>query len=317
LCTPKEVELKLDIILPTFNRQDLLERALRSLFEATIPAGLDVTVTVVDNNSKDGTRQVVESWQKKFDGRLQYLFEERQGKSHSLNTGIAATEGDLIGLIDDDEEIDVNWYVTVEEAFRDPTVDFIGGPCMPRWEIPPPAWLPRNYPGVIGWIDGGDKVLAYGGEYEGILMGGNAVLRRKLMETVGLYRTDLGPTGKRILLGDDQDMFERIMAAKARGFYLPNLIIYHHVPATRLKKRYHRRWCFWNGVSLSIIDRHRRAEVAYFAGVPRWLFRRAAQSAGGIATDLLRRDQKSAPMFSKELTLWEFAGFVYGKHVHR
>ena len=309
--------MKLDIILPTFNREDLLDRALRSLFAAPIPAGLDVTVVVVDNNSKDGTRNLVEAWQKKVNERLQYLFESKQGKSQCLNTGIAATKGDLIGMIDDDEEIDVNWYATVEEAFRDPTLDFIGGPCLPRWEIPAPAWLPMDHPGVIGWIDGGDKVLAYGGEYQGILMGGNAVLRRKLMETVGPYCTSLGPTGKRIMLGDDQDMFERIMAAKGRGLYLPNLIIYHYVPATRLTKRYFRRWCFWNGVSLGLIDRQRRTPVVYFAGVPRWLYGRAVRSLAGIGADLFRRNRESSAMFSKELKLWDLAGFFHGKHFHR
>lgn len=308
--------MNLDVILPTFNRQELLDRAIRSLSAATIPPGLNVSITVVDNNSTDGTSQVVEAWKQKFAGRLKYLFEEKQGRAHALNAGIAATNADLIGIIDDDEEIDVNWYVTVEEAFRDPALDFIGGPCLPRWEIPAPAWLPRNYPGVIGWIDGGDKVLAYGGEYEGILMGGNAVLRRKLIETVGVYCTTLGAIGKRLMLGDDQDMFERIMAVKARGFYLPNLIIYHYVPATRLTRRYYRRWCFWNGVSLGVIDRQRRASVVYLAGVPRWIYGRAARSLAGIGADLFRRNRESAQVFSKELTLWDLAGFFYGKHFH-
>jgi len=44
--------MKLDIILPTFNRQGLLSRTLDSLLAADIPPGLDVRVTVVDNNSK-------------------------------------------------------------------------------------------------------------------------------------------------------------------------------------------------------------------------------------------------------------------------
>ncbi len=39
-----------------------------------------------------------------FGGRLRYLFEKNQGKSWALNSGIAATSGDLLGIIDDDEE---------------------------------------------------------------------------------------------------------------------------------------------------------------------------------------------------------------------
>ena len=42
--------MRLDVIVPTYNRQDLLPAALNSLFAAEIPAGLEVAVTVVDNN---------------------------------------------------------------------------------------------------------------------------------------------------------------------------------------------------------------------------------------------------------------------------
>ena len=99
--------MRLDVIVPTYNRQDLLPLALNSLFAAEIPAGLDVTVTVVDNNSTDGTRQVIESFRERLGERIQYCFEVQQGRSHALNAGIAATSGDLVGIIDDDEEIEI------------------------------------------------------------------------------------------------------------------------------------------------------------------------------------------------------------------
>ena len=74
--------MRLDVIVPTYNRQDLLPLSLNSLFAAEIPAGLEVSVTVVDNNSTDGTRQVVESFKEKFGDRIQYCFEQQQGRSH-------------------------------------------------------------------------------------------------------------------------------------------------------------------------------------------------------------------------------------------
>lgn len=157
--------MRLDVILPTYNRQDLLPSALNSLFAAEIPAGLEVSVTVVDNNSKDGTRAVIESFQQRFGDRIHYCFEKKQGRSHALNAGIAATTGDLIGVIDDDEEIDPQWYVTAFEAFRNSDLDFIGGPYVPRWSVAVPDWLPREYGGghlmhlaLVG--------LALGGEAE-------------------------------------------------------------------------------------------------------------------------------------------------------
>ena len=63
---------------------------------------------VVDNNSTDDTRDVVSSFKEKYGESIQYVFEDRQGRSHALNAGIEATAGHFVGIIDDDEEIDSN-----------------------------------------------------------------------------------------------------------------------------------------------------------------------------------------------------------------
>src|ERR1039458_122741 len=96
--------LQIDVIIATYNRCGLLQHALDSLLKAHIPSGLDVTVVVVDNNSTDDTHGVVRTYEPKFQGRLKYIFEHRQGRSWALNAGIAGTTGDLVGMIDDDEQ---------------------------------------------------------------------------------------------------------------------------------------------------------------------------------------------------------------------
>src|ERR1051326_4153104 len=102
--------MRLDVILPTYNRHQLLEVALQSLLAAEMPSDLSVSVTVVDNNSKDATRETVETYKPKFGGHLQYVFEKKQGRSHALNAGINATTGELVGMIDDDEQVDRFWF---------------------------------------------------------------------------------------------------------------------------------------------------------------------------------------------------------------
>lgn len=309
--------MQLDIILPTYNRQELLKRTLDSLLAADIPPGLDVRVTVVDNNSKDETPKVVEDYQSRFAGRLNYLFEGRAGKSFALNSGIASTSGELVGMIDDDEEVDRTWFVRTHAAFSDKDIDFIGGPYVPRWGSERPEWLPTDYLGVIGWVDGGDTVRPYGAEFPGILMGGNAIIRRSTLARVGVYSTSLGPIGKLLLRGEDDDMYHRLLAAGARGFYLPDLIIHHYVPAERLTKRYFRRWCLWRGVGMGLLDRQHKQAVTYLFGVPRWLYGRAARGFVGKAKGLLRREQHPDQAFSNELAVWDLAGFFYGKHFYR
>jgi glycosyltransferase involved in cell wall biosynthesis len=295
----------------------MLMRTLDSLLAAEAPPALDVQVTVVDNNSRDATPQTVESYKGKFRGRLHYVFEGRQGRSHALNAGITSTSGDLVGMIDDDEEIDRRWYSTIDTTFARGGVDFIGGPYVPRWGAEPPAWLPSGYLGAIGWVDGGDKVVPFDGDYPGILMGGNAVLTRAIINRVGLYNTKLGRTDKRLISGEDDDMYQRLLAAGARGLYVPDLIIHHYIPPERLTRSYFRRWCFWRGVSCGVIDRERRMPVVYLGGIPRYLYGLMARGLFAIVAGLVRERKYSSRVFNSELSILDAAGFFYGKHFYR
>jgi glycosyltransferase involved in cell wall biosynthesis len=309
--------MNLDVIIPTYNRSELLKRTLDSLLKARVPEGLSVRITVVDNNSKDDTRQVVEDYVKRFGDRLNYVFEGKQGRSCALNAGIAATDGDLIGMIDDDEEIDETWYARVHSAFGEDEVDFIGGPYKPRWGGAQPVWLPKDYPAVIGWIEGGDEIRVYGENYDGVLMGGNAVVTRSMLEKVGPYSTSLGRKGKRLLSVEDEDMTERLLAAGAHGVYLPDLVIYHYIPPERLTKSYHRRWCFWRAVSLGVRDREHRTPATYLLGVPRHLYGSAARGLLRAGKPAFGTAKDPGQRFSGELALWDLAGFFYGKHFYR
>ena len=306
--------MQLDVVIPTYNRSQLLRKTLRSLLDARVPPGLDVRITVVDNNSKDDTREVVLAEQPKAKLPISYVFEKQQGRSPALNAGVKATSGTHVGFIDDDEEVDSSWYETIHDVFVEHDLDFIGGPYVPRFESEIPAWLPSEYNSVIGVVDGGTKRVPFDRNYPGILMGGNAVFTRKTLEKVGPYSTSLGRSGNRLLSCEDEEMYERLLAAGARGMYVPELIIYHFVPTERLTKRYHRAWCFWQSVSSAVLDRIRPQRTAYVLGVPRYFYGRALR---GMFQLVNIWNREPATRFSNELSLWELAGFFYGKHFYR
>jgi glucosyl-dolichyl phosphate glucuronosyltransferase len=306
--------MRLDVVIPTYNRQQSLARTLGSLQKARVPNGLSVGITVVDNNSSDETRLVVERWSQELSG-VSYVYENKQGRSFALNAGIQATSGDLIGFIDDDEEIEESWYESVYDAFSSRDVDFIGGPYIPNWEVEPPNWLPRKYCGVIGDIQAGDRIVPFDESYPGILMGGNAVLKREILNRVGLYMTSVSRKGKKLLAGEDEEMYQRLLKANAKGLYLPHLRIFHHIPAERLTKSYFRRWCFWRGVSSGVLDRQQPADVRYLFGVPRYLYGAAARGMLSNVVGVFSSTDASC-RFTNELASWDLAGFFYGKHFY-
>ena len=307
--------MRLDVILPTYNRRQLLKVTLDSLLAAEVPRHLTVSVTVVDNNSSDPTRETVAAYQPNFGGRLHYVFEKKQGRSHALNAGITSTSGDLVGMIDDDEQVDQSWFRRVYEMFSSGDVDFIGGPCKPHWVSSPPAWLPPSQVGVIGVVDAGS--LHVYGTSEALLMGGNAVVSRAVLEKVGLYSTDLGRKGKRPLADEDSEMFRRLLAAGAKGIYVPDLIIYHYIHPDRLTKRYFRSWHLWRGVSSGFLDRSHPQPTPYLLGIPRHLFGSAARGSVRLLTRWASRKTDPAGMFADQLRIVDLVGFFFGKHFYK
>ena len=307
--------LTLDILIPTRNRASQLQRAVESLLQASIPDGLAVTIVVIDNGSTDETAARVEGLMSRMPGRLKLVHERRAGKSRALNAGVAATNGDLLGMIDDDEEVDAGWYREVLRAFTgDPDLDYIGGPYRPVWAADAPAWIPRDYMAVVGDVDSGAGEQAFGPSFAGILKGGNAVIRRSALIRVGPYAEWLGPAGSaRLLSCEDEEMYLRLLKAGARGRYLPSLVVHHHVSADRLTPGYFRRWCFWRGVSRGLMDRAHPMPVRYLAGVPRFLYGSAAR---GLRQLLSRRLDRRPGSLSDELKAWDLAGYLWGRHIY-
>ena len=183
--------MKIDVILPTYNRADLLTRALDSALDATTPAGHTIQIIVVDNNSTDRTKALVADYMSKCGPRLQYLFEPKQGRHHALNCGIAQSSADVIAFFDDDERLVPSWFETIAENFARPDIDFIGGRVLPEWSAPPPAWLPkRGYGGVLGIIDHGNRRRRYRTpDFPEMLTGGNTAMRRSALTACGTICT--------------------------------------------------------------------------------------------------------------------------------
>ncbi len=116
--------MTVDLVIPTHNRAELLARLLNSIRSARVPDGVSVRTIVVDNNSTDATRAVVQSTQATWPGALEYRFEPVQSKSVALNHGLSLVTADIVGMLDDDEEVHPEWIAVVARTFADPRGGF-------------------------------------------------------------------------------------------------------------------------------------------------------------------------------------------------
>ena len=87
----------ISLVIPTYNRACLLEKALCSVAAGEMDEPDSVEVIVVDNNSTDSTEKTVEKTQAgTFPFELVYLSEPNQGVAYARNRGLFAARGKYI-----------------------------------------------------------------------------------------------------------------------------------------------------------------------------------------------------------------------------
>jgi glycosyltransferase involved in cell wall biosynthesis len=279
---------------------------------APAPDRLEITLLVVDNNSTDDTRQVVEQIKATSERALVYVRETRQGVSYARNAGLAAGSGEIIGFIDDDEEVDEQWFFVIAREFSDEATEYIGGPYLPNCDVPIPEWIPPAYSGVIG-LHPVRQRSRYGHEFAGNLNGGNAVFRRTVFKRVGAYDNRLGRSAKGLLSEEDAELYRRMVDAELCGVYVPDLMVYHHIPASRLTREYYRSWFYWRGISHGVADRDRKEAAVYLLGVPRYRIRQAVVGLVAMPFNLSSK-RGSRFAFEREVAFWDLLGFIRGKY---
>ena len=90
----------LSVIIPTYNRCEILKECLTALFHQTLPKR-DYEVIVVDDGSKDNTKATVKKLQKKH-SNLFYFYKKNQGQGIARNFGFEKAKGGVVVFIGDD-----------------------------------------------------------------------------------------------------------------------------------------------------------------------------------------------------------------------
>jgi glycosyltransferase involved in cell wall biosynthesis len=296
--------MDITVILCTYNRCQSLAKALDSAAGLTLPQSVDWEVLVVDNNSHDQTREVVEGFCRRYPGRFRYLFEPQPGKSYALNAGIRDASGDILAFMDDDVILEPSWLQNLTLSLHDKQWAGAGGPILPLWASSPPRWLclESSYGQVpLVMFERGSEAR----EFEEPPWGTNMAYRKEMFEKYGGFRTDLGPSPGSEIRAEDTEFGSRLLRAGERLRYEPLAVVRHPVTENRLQQSYFLDWHFARG----------RADIRefgiepgarwYLRGVPLYLIRRLA--AWTVRWMLAAQQPKR---FTNKLKLWGVAGRV-------
>ncbi len=106
----------LSVIIPSFNRADLLIKCLRSL---ELYAPLHTEIIVVDDGS---TNSIISETSHLFPGVRVVRLQRQSGFCIAANAGIASATAAIIELLNDDTEVTAGWADAALDCFRDPHV---------------------------------------------------------------------------------------------------------------------------------------------------------------------------------------------------
>lgn len=89
----------ISVIITTYNRENLLPRALESVLMQTYK---NYEIVIIDDGSTDNTKEVLKSFN---DKRINYFYIENSGAGNAKNYGVKMSNGEFIVLLDSDDEL--------------------------------------------------------------------------------------------------------------------------------------------------------------------------------------------------------------------
>jgi glycosyltransferase involved in cell wall biosynthesis len=229
--------MDISVIIATYNRASILQGTLESL-AALQPQGISHEIIVVDNNSSDNTKAVVEEFAER--APIRYLFEERQGKNYALNTGVEAAQGELLVFTDDDVYVPADWLDRYWEAAREhPEAAYFGGTIVPVLPPNAPRWM--HAPGIdLVNYDVNNRDYLLDGSL-GTVCGPNMAFRRAVFASGLRFDEAVGPGSRAGRLLSEASLLAKVHSAGLRGAAVGGAAVRHRIDLQPrfLSIRYH------------------------------------------------------------------------------
>lgn len=259
----------------TWNRSETLQQMLASLAHTRVPRGIEWEVLVVGNRCTDDTADVVAAASAALPVR--FVDEPDLGLAHARNRAVREARGDYVVWTDDDVLVSAAWLEAYVTAFRaHPDAGFFGGPIRAWFAVAPPPWLERALPAIgnaLSLLDLGDVPRRF--TTDELPFGANFAVRADVQHRHP-YDPALGRRGFGMRSGEETAVVRAILADGLDGWWVPRSCVRHHIPESRQKVSYLRRYYFNNGVSHALYRPPEGRGMLF--GSPAWVWRSAVQS---------------------------------------
>jgi glycosyltransferase involved in cell wall biosynthesis len=250
------------VIIPTLNQSAKLNLCLAHL--ATLDFDPDAfEVLVIDNGSTDDTKSVTESHAGMIK-TLRYHYCSEPGLMAARHLGCDEAKGDILCYLDDDSLVTKEWLQGMAESFSRDDVVIAGGPCIPKYEAPPPDWVDYFWRetgygktnGFLSLIDFGNEVKMIPPVY---IYGCNFSIRKSVFLENGGTQPDYYPKTYQAYIGDGEGALS--LNLQEKGFcaaYNHKARIDHFILSSRLTLDYFCWRRYYNGIHASYHDVRRK-----------------------------------------------------------
>jgi glycosyltransferase involved in cell wall biosynthesis len=231
-------QIKISVVICTYNRAAYIESALNSLIVQSIPKN-SFEVIVVNNNSTDNTEVICKAFiAKHHDYQLYFLNERQQGASFARNTGASFAKGDLLCFMDDDAIAVPDYLAKIIDFFATHSdAGGLGGRIIPKYIPDEPKWMSYYVSSLVGNFDYNNEVCVFKtGKYP---LESNMIIKTEDFKSIGGFNVNLpGVVGTLRIGGEGKDFFYRLQATGKKIYYHPDIIVFHIVEVNKLTKEY-------------------------------------------------------------------------------
>lgn len=225
------------ILIPTHNRCEILSQTLNSLAQLRVPEGADIELIVIANACTDDTTGIVKSRERELVCPVRCIVEPKPGLSVARNRCVQEARHEIMAFLDDDVWVEPGWLEGVMSVYQDYPADLLGGKIELWWAaVDPPSWVGPSIESLLSVNDSGPQIKEVLGPER--LIGANFSFRRRIFETVGAFREDLGRIGQGLMAAEESEFVSRALKAGFRAFYTPEASVKHWVAPHRISIPY-------------------------------------------------------------------------------
>lgn len=228
----------ISVIIATYNRAEILRQILENMTRLD-REGLSVEFVVVDNNSSDHTKEVIESFTERFPVR--YLFEPKPGQNCARNRALEDVElGRFVVFTDDDVEPRKDWLkAIVSISERWPEYSVFGGKIYVVWpsvQIPKWAHKPNIKSLCFAEHNYAESECVYApGQYP---FSGNFWVRRDLLANGRRFDESIAWHPKNRILATETTFLQQLSEEGHGMLYTPDAVLGHRISPEQLSLKY-------------------------------------------------------------------------------